>query len=530
MKRLLSFILAAALLAAGTASAADRPAGTWRMTLDLLGGQTLTFLLTLENQNGQWTGQCLGATGPLGEKNAVENVLVNGDRLRFTITIDGQGLNFDGRVVNQGPIRGSIVFGTNFRLTSLEPSALTKFDRFELLKEVAAGTDAAPLLFETVAELLRQATASKAKPDEVRAWTDKLTKAAEPYGVRFQQAVAMRIVESLAGQADHVSVALTQAQRAERLLEPADELAVQMPILETLARLLTQANKAEEAKEAQARVTKLEERDYQDYLKKFPFKPDAYAGRKGKSDRAVLLELFTGAECEPCIPADLGFDALTMAYKPSEVVLLQYHVHVPKPDPLTNPSTEARMRYYGSQFRGTPLSLFNGKEEAGGGGKYEDTHIKYAQYKKVVDSILESPPRAKLQMTVRRDGEKIAVNAKVSDVLRPTDKMRLRIALAEEVVRYQGSNGIRYHHHVVRSFLGGPDGFPVKATGASEHQAAAAVDEVRVALNAYLDKFQQEREGTFPIRPLAFNKLMVVAFVQDDTNQEVMQVVQAEVK
>src|SRR5262245_174893 len=111
MKRLTSLVLAAALLAAANIPAADRPAGAPRMTLDLDRGQTITFLLTLENQNGQWTGQCLGATAPLGEKNAIDNVQVNGDRLRFTIVIDGQGvMNFDGRTVNQGPIRGSIVY------------------------------------------------------------------------------------------------------------------------------------------------------------------------------------------------------------------------------------------------------------------------------------------------------------------------------------------------------------------------------------------------------------------------------------
>ena len=72
MKRLLSLVLVAAFLAASNSAAADRPAGTWRMTLDLDRGQTMTFLLSLDNQNGQWTGQCLGATAPLGEKNAID--------------------------------------------------------------------------------------------------------------------------------------------------------------------------------------------------------------------------------------------------------------------------------------------------------------------------------------------------------------------------------------------------------------------------------------------------------------------------
>jgi hypothetical protein len=31
-----------------------------------------------------------------------------------------------------------------------------------------------------------------------------------------------------------------------------------------------------------------------------PFKPDTFAGRKGKSERVVAMELFTGAQC-PCV-------------------------------------------------------------------------------------------------------------------------------------------------------------------------------------------------------------------------------------
>ena len=42
-----------------------------------------------------------------------------------------------------------------------------------------------------------------------------------------------------------------------------------------------------------------------------------FAGRKGKSDRAVLVELFTGAQCPPCVAADMAFDALPQTYKPT---------------------------------------------------------------------------------------------------------------------------------------------------------------------------------------------------------------------
>src|SRR5262249_37016011 len=158
------------------------------------------------------------------------------------------------------------------------------------------------------------------------------------------------------------------------------------------------------------------------------------------------------------------------------VVRLQYHLHIPDPDPLANPMAEARAKYYGAQIRGTPVSLFNGKSEAAGGGRDPaEAESKFIQYKKVIDALLETPAKVKLQLAVQRDGDKIAVNAKVSDLARPDDRTRLRVMLAEELVRYQGGNGLRYHHHVVRSFVGRPDGVPLK-TPTYDLKATASVD------------------------------------------------------
>ena len=64
-----------------------------------------------------------------------------------------------------------------------------------------------------------------------------------------------------------------------------------------MARVLRKAKKDGDAKEVEARLAKLEPRDYAEYAKTMPpFKPEEYKGRKGKGDPAVLVELFTGAE------------------------------------------------------------------------------------------------------------------------------------------------------------------------------------------------------------------------------------------
>ena len=70
--------------------------------------------------------------------------------------------------------------------------------------------------------------------------------------------------------------------------------------------------------------------------------------------------------------ADVAFDALLKTYKPTDLVLVQYHMHIPGSDPMTNPDTIARWDYYRKHFpeniRGVPSSLFNGKPAGGGGG------------------------------------------------------------------------------------------------------------------------------------------------------------------
>src|SRR5262249_60565694 len=83
------------------------------------------------------------------------------------------------------------------------------------------------------------------------------------------------------------------------------------------------------------------------------------AGRKEKSDRGVLVEVWPGAACPPCGGVDLGFDALIKTYQPSEVVMLQYHLHIPRPDPLTNEDSESRSTYYGDAVEGTPTLIAN---------------------------------------------------------------------------------------------------------------------------------------------------------------------------
>jgi hypothetical protein len=328
----------------------------------------------------------------------------------------------------------------------------------------------------------------------------------------------MRNAEVLLEQEPFLSIAVEHARRAERLVEPTERVSVQMRVLQTLARALKAAGKADEAKEVEARVDKLD----------VSVKPEKFAGRKSDSDRAVLVELFTGAQCPPCVAADLAFDALGKTYKPAEVVLLQYHVHIPGPDPLTNPDSEARLKYYGDEVEGTPTIIFSGKPGAEGGGSYDDAPDKYRQFREVIGPLLEKPAGPKLKASAVQKGNKIDVNVDVSNLEQPADMLRLRLALVEDSVTYTGGNGLKVHHHVVRALPGGAQGIALKDKTAKQ-TVSVDLEELRGNLKKYLDEFGKETPFPNAQRPLDLKNLRLVAFVQNDKTREVLQAVQVDV-
>ncbi len=74
------------------------------------------------------------------------------------------------------------------------------------------------------------------------------------------------------------------------------------------------------------------------------------------------MELFTGTQCSACVAADVAFGALEQTYKPNELALIQYHMHIPGPIPLANAETQERWDYYAKvhpdKILGTPTTIF----------------------------------------------------------------------------------------------------------------------------------------------------------------------------
>jgi hypothetical protein len=177
-----------------------------------------------------------------------------------------------------------------------------------------------------------------------------------------------------------------------------------------------------------------------------------------------------------------------------------------------------------------PASLFNGTPKASGGGGVADAEEKYEAYRGVIEPLLEDEASVKLTAKAERNGDKIEIHVRVSGLADPGSEKKLRILVAEETVRYLGSNKIRLHHNVVRAFPGGVAGQPLTEP-ASKHSASISLGDLRGQLTKYLDEFEASgRSFANPARPMSLNHLRVIAFVQDDSTQEILQAVQVNVE
>ncbi|MFO0804517.1 MAG: hypothetical protein U0791_15505 [Gemmataceae bacterium] len=409
----------------------------------------------------------------------------------------------------------------------------------DLFRGVVKEHGSESVAFDAAQQLLADSENAKVKLAEAAELTKLILKDAAKYGPRFATPTATRLADGLVRQKGLAAVALIPLDPIVKAMKDTEKLTYQFDVLSTYVKGLEAAGRTDEFKAVEARLAKLDaalDKEWHETIP--PFKPKAFAGREDSS-RVAVLELFTGAQCPPCVAADVAFDGLVKAYKPTDVVLLQYHMHIPGPDPLTNPATIARWDYYSEFFpydpehpevpaiAGTPSTLFNGKPASGGGGPMEFSENKFNDYRKNLDTLLKKTSEIKLAGTATRTGDKIALSVDLKGV-EAKDSLKLRLMLVEDTIKYVGGNRIRFHHQVVRAMPGGAAGVAAKDGKVTQTADVAAI---RAELVKYLDEYAaKERPFPYPkIRPLEMKDLKAVALVQDDKTGEILQAVQFDV-
>jgi hypothetical protein len=244
---------------------------------------------------------------------------------------------------------------------------------------------------------------------------------------------------------------------------------------------------------------------------------------EAERQRTILVELHTGTGCPPCVAGDLGASFLRQTYPSDSVVVVQFHQHIPMPDPLVNQDSEDRFGYY--EAGGTPAAFVDGfaTPAPGVGGFLQSTQQAYRVLRAGVDARLKQPAGCTLELTAAVTDGELSVTAVVPTLPEGmADSLRLRLALVENEIAYAAPNGIREHHYVVREMLGGAKGTAVR-DGKLEYTLQMPLAEVQSHLDDYLAQFEAGRNLTFPEKPTTLKSLSLVGWVQNDLTREVLE-------
>lgn len=254
-----------------------------------------------------------------------------------------------------------------------------------------------------------------------------------------------------------------------------------------------------------------------------------YTPTEKRTKKTILAELFTGSACSPCVVADLAFDGLIQRYNPSEIAVMVYHLHIPGPDPMTNPATVARSKYYGGF--GTPTYFINGiDKQTGGGSVRSQTPVFYNKIASKIDTELEKEQEADINLSAQIENQIVKTNVAYDGLKADPQNLKLNVALVEHEISYMGENGIRFHRMVVRDFGGDKrEGFMLKdKNGKIEWEFD--LQKLSAELKSYLDKYELDAQKdrpdfTFSEKKydLNLNNLAVVAFIQDEKTKKVLQ-------
>jgi hypothetical protein len=551
---------------AGSVRAAESPfAGAWKVVVLPPNTEIALLLVEIKEKEGKPEIELLSIGLPNLPSPKIENFTIDQEKtLRFDVT--SKALSF--RVVGRFPqdaakgdkLLGFLEIGGDREFARLERTDQKKLNPKEMpeprakwnalvtilriqdpvrkafrLKEFQESNSDPILSYFADAQLLEALAAGDSTGKELKTLAEKIIGRASEYGPEMRIQAINVVAQPFLKSAKHGDLALEFAQQAEKALSADASPGQQVIVLKTLRAALKKAGK-EEDKSLTLRLATQEERLDQDFLKTaVPFETKPFGRREGNSERVVLVELFTGAQCPPCVAADVAFDALLKTFKSSEVVFLQYHLHIPGPDPLTNKDSESRSEFYSIQ--GTPALFIDGKEGPPVGGPKGAAEEYYPDLVKKLTLQLESAAQAKLKLTASRQADVIAIEANVTDSAKIGDDIRLHLVLVEEMARFRGSNGQRLHHQVVRAFPGGVLG---KAITEKATRVEVRVDrkELAKSLNKYLNDWQPQGAGApgkkptfFPEddRPLNLQHLKVLAFLQDNKTKEVLQAAQVDV-
>jgi tetratricopeptide (TPR) repeat protein len=260
------------------------------------------------------------------------------------------------------------------------------------------------------------------------------------------------------------------------------------------------------------------------------FNPGNYQGKSSEGN-VVLAELFTDAECPPCISADSAFEYISEYFPRNKLAILEYHLHISGPDPMSNPDTYKRNSYYGGNF-GVPSVFIQGTARVNGGGPKELTKNKFEIYKYIIEKFLNRNSVVKLNGSAKLLKDSLLVNLEISKEKSLENNTTLHIAITEKSIKFPAGNGISNNIFVVRSLLNGAKGVPIKVTkGIETLSETINIQEIEKIISGYLHDPNNDATWTAGFRALWLKRMItidrsqlaVVAWIQNNKTREVLQ-------
>jgi tetratricopeptide (TPR) repeat protein len=154
-----------------------------------------------------------------------------------------------------------------------------------------------------------------------------------------------------------------------------------------------------------------------------PLEPPPFRAARASSGRTVLLELGTGADCEPCISVDLAVDALLHRYARQELIVIE--------------SLDAAT---------APTVVLDGEAIESGEGLASVAKPVFDTLDSVIQKRIAVPAAWRIQLSSTWSGRSLQVDAAVENA----EGGLLQLYLVETEIRRGGTNGLRFHPMVLR--------------------------------------------------------------------------------
>lgn len=235
-----------------------------------------------------------------------------------------------------------------------------------------------------------------------------------------------------------------------------------------------------------------------------------------------LVELFSCVDNARTAAAELAFGGLAEYFEGTAVVFIEYHLSLPRPDPLAGEPGAARAAFY--EIAATPAARFDGQRAIDTGGGERDAAAVYEEYRLACELLPPVPPAWRLGGAIRRDGGELAVEITLDGPEAGPD-LRLLAVLCEHRVMLPGASGVVLHRHVARHALAPPDGFSVPAApGPRTFAARLAPAQLAQTLADRLARLEQEHGVTFHMRPTYVDpdECLVALILQDSRTRAVL--------